>query len=254
MYKLTIFFLLIYMSGFAQTQNNLIPVPSIEVQNFSKKIYAKNEIALLGISVLKQAQTTATICPGGAGCVLPLTSLILKGKRLTKDVVQLNWVTQNEVDGKGFDWEISFDNASNFIKVASVNSNADAVYEKKYTAIDNNNFEAITYYRIKQIDINGKFTYSNIIAVKGIATEELLQVYPNPAKNNINAIIVSKKNTLGKITICDASGKIVFLQNINITKGFNTIPINTLYFSDGFYIIKIVRSQQTDMVLKFVKN
>jgi hypothetical protein len=254
MYKLTIVFLLITINGFAQLQNNLIPIPTIEIQNISKTIYAKNEISLLGISVLKQAQTTATICPGGAGCVLPLTSIILKGKRFTKDIVQLHWVTLNEIDGKSFDLELSFDNAVNFVKVTSVKSNHDAVYEKKYSAIDNNNFEGITYYRIKQIDINGKFTYSNIIAVKGIAVEELLQVYPNPAKNNINAIIVCKKNTVGKISICDAGGKIFLLQNINLIKGFNTIPINTLYFSDGFYIIKIVRPQQTDMILKFVKN
>jgi hypothetical protein len=253
MCRLIIYFLWIF-PGVCYAQTNLFSLPKMELPNLSHKVYAKNEIPSVAISLFAKTQGLSESCPGGPGCLLPLTSLVLKGKRLTKDIVKLDWTTLNEIDVSHFDLQHSFSNSVDFVKIGSLNSVAVPAAEKKYSLPDNNNFEGVTYYRVKSIDVDGRFTFSNIIAVKGIGDQELLEVYPNPAKDNINVLLISVKNATGNLCLYAADGSVMLTNNIKVVKGINNIPINTLTFTAGLYIIKVVRPELPDMFVKFIKN
>lgn len=99
---------------------------------------------------------------------------------------------------------------------------------KAYNFIDENPFP-LTYYRLKQIDYDGKFEYSRIIAVK--KNRSKLSVYPNPARNQLFVKDIDKEED---IIIRNMSGEIILKQKVSANH-----PISTSKFSNGLYTISI---------------
>ena len=156
--------------------------------------------------------TQGILQPYSLGTTLPVTGLEFYAKRLNNTQVQLDWKTIQEINNKGFYIERKKENENTFVDAGFVASNANAgnsSFPLAYQKMDNNNFTGITYYRIKQEDIDGRTAYSVIRVVKGDVTKQLtMQVWPVPAVSFFHVSV----NGLSKpdvIQVVDMNGRLV---------------------------------------------
>ncbi len=161
---------------------------------------------------------------------LPVKYLSFNANVVSKAVL-LSWVTQKEINHSNFEVERSF-TGKDFSTIGIVLDGLENGTDKEYSFKDNAAEIAekeIVYYRLKQIDINGKFNYSNVITVRLKATNKTeIQVSPNPFTESIIARFNSNEKTMAQVKISNVSGQVVLTRNIIINKGFNNIQIDGL--------------------------
>ena len=187
-------------------------------------------------------------CSLVSGAALPVSWLYFRGSNKGKDNL-LEWATSNEQNSKEFVLERSL-TGMNFIDIAKIlsqgNSNTQQNYNYKDVGIDKLN-SAVMYYRIKQIDINGNFKYSNIVRLNYNIKEKLNSiVYPNPTQGMIT-VTVGENSLIGTVAVVmDVNGRI--LQQIKIAAQSQSIDLKN--FSNGTYFIRL----QNKEVLRIIKQ
>lgn len=160
---------------------------------------------------------------------LPVT-LISFDAALKENQTILSWVTADEVNNKGFDIERSAD-GKHFDKIAFVNpysSGSDTTQNYQYT--DRAPLSGTNYYRLKQLDHDGKFAYSKMVNVNLPGTSHI-SVYPNPT---IGDLFIETERVSGRIQITDMLGRIVLERRMVEPR----THINVKDLSPGMYIIK----------------
>lgn len=156
------------------------------------------------------------------------------------DKTILNWVTLAESNNNYFTIEKS-NTGYAFEDIAHINGAGNSNEVLHYTYTDESKNNVTTYYRLKQTDYDGKFTYSNTIFINITAqTSTKFIVYPNPAKNElkINGAPLFVKST---IVITNALGQIIFTSQ-HTNSSINTIDISQ--FETGQYVIQIDNQKQ----------
>lgn len=119
------------------------------------------------------------------------------------DLLNLKWTTASEINNEKFEIEESNDSRK-FQKIGEVKGNGTTTEQQKYSFKIKDPKNGISYYRLKQIDFDGKFEYSNIISVS-ITNHDEISISPNPTKGIIRLNNFSE----GEIKIYDTSGKIL---------------------------------------------
>lgn len=206
----------------------------------ANKILAKTPLAK---RMLYDNNQCGLFCNLGA---LSVTGLELKGERISNTLVQLKWKTLSEYNNKGFDIERAYStNNNNFVFDGFVVSNGNSKGESHYQQKDLNDYNGITYYRLKQTNIDGKFVYSNVISVKGYLEPAALKIYPNPGNSSnvifsVSGIINAEK---ASISITDAMGRNVYHQN-NLNLIDEDIPLKQfVILPPGYYNVAIISAQ-----------
>lgn len=143
--------------------------------------------------------------------------------------VSLNWITTTEINSKIFEVERSID-GKNFTAIGTVEAKG---FASDYSFIDVKPFVGLNYYRLKMVDKDGKFEYSEIKTIK-FGNSFKFEMYPNPAKSTVN-ILVDKLNSKTTLFITDIYGK--QLINKLLIEGNNVINISS--FSKGVYLVNI---------------
>jgi hypothetical protein len=166
---------------------------------------------------------------------LPVSLTEFKAKAVGNKAV-LTWSTASEVNNQGFDIEKSFD-GTNFSKIDFVKGNGNSNILLSYISVDDN-FAQTAFYRLKQIDFDGKIEYSRIVQLEKTKTGSA-KVYPNPITNNSNLSIelTSDSKALVDISLIDISGRIVFQKKYDVTSDLINIPTQDLV--RGIYFVKI---------------
>lgn len=166
---------------------------------------------------------------------------------LNNKSVELVWKTTSENNNDYFLIEKSLDgNKFEVIgkRKGAINSNT----VKQYSFIDNNP-SYTNYYRLKQVDIDGKFTRSNTLFVK---TPERypLHILQNPVFNNLNIQINLQQIEIGALMLCDFSGRVI--RNFTGKNGCQTIDVSSL--TSGAYIIQLRTRNGEFFIRQFIKT
>ncbi len=174
---------------------------------------------------------------------LPVTLLSFTGERVGA-TNQLMWSTASETNNIGFELQRSAD-GTNYTKlsfVATKSEGGNSNRNLKYDFNDNKPFATSNYYRLKQIDKDGKFTYSNIVLVKGTkaATLSIASIYPNPTVNNLRLAIASPNNEKVTLVVTDLAGRVVMQNATQLVAGDNNLQLNVKGLAKGSYSIKVV--------------
>ncbi len=165
---------------------------------------------------------------GSETAPLPLTLLSFSGKRQDENNVLLHWKTANEVNNKGFDVEMA-ENGVDFNKIAFVDKNANQLGITNYElGIKQPNS---AYFRLKQLDENGSFSYSNIVFIENFEKE--INVFPNPTSDFVTIDNIPQ-NT--KIMVNDIFGKSM-LETFSQKE--TSLKINLKDWAKGTYLVKI---------------
>ena len=172
---------------------------------------------------------------------LPVTLLSFSGNK-TADSVKLHWVTSDEINLASYTVEKSAD-ARSFASLANVQAKGDKL-TNDYVLYDRHPYAKTNYYRLKEINTDGSFTYSNIVRVD-FDKKYTLNISPVPAHDYV---VIAGAENFTTIQFIDAKGHLV--------KQFGKTPGNRFTVSGlkaGVYFIRL--SSDTDMqVLKLVKE
>lgn len=99
------------------------------------------------------------------------------------------------------------------------------------------------YYRLKQVDIDGHFSYSDVIAVNCNKSNTDIAVYPNPANFSITSTFFEETDGSVTMELVDMVGKIVQAQERHdVKRGYNTIETSISNLSTGVYYLKLIRA------------
>jgi hypothetical protein len=123
--------------------------------------------------------------------------------------------------------------------------------ETSYT-YDDNEMKAIQYYRLKYVDIDGKYSYSNVVRVN--RDDITTKVIFNNRVNEILAlrIIDMPANNLS-VKIIDNSGRTIKTQNVKVSSGENSLNLNTGSIPSGFYYL-MLSGENYKRTFSFVKS
>jgi hypothetical protein len=179
----------------------------------------------------------------------------LKGfwaKKQANSDVLLSWETATEIDNAGFDVEKSTD-GTDFSSMGFVKGAGNSVALNSYSFTDNN-FVNTAYYRLKQMDNNGKTTYSKTVSVQKDNGKLALNVYPNLVTNQaeITVDLLNANDNLRELSVFDTHGRLVYTKN-RIAKDAQSIKIPVEDLANGVYFIKVKIGQET-LVSKFIKH
>ncbi len=154
---------------------------------------------------------------------LPLRFLSFSGA-IKDNNKNLIWQTQNEINTSYFAIEKSLDGLS-FEKIGEVKSFSNSTIVNSYSFIDKGvTTKSLLYYRLKQIDIDGKFTYSKVLALK-VANEnnQIIHIYPNPSKNILR--IDAGNSNIKTYRIANQLGVVIASSKINSQIDISHLPI-----------------------------
>ena len=173
--------------------------------------------------------------------ILPLNLLSFNGNSYP-GYNELHWKTSDEVNTQQFELE-SGNDGTIFTKIATIHAAGSG--DNDYSYADRKVYGGKVFYRLKMIDIDGRFTYSKIISLSSEQSSRI-SIYPNPAKDVIN--INTGNADLLKTTagLYNTDGRL--LQNILINNTQQQVNVQSL--PTGIYSIKFADGT----VQRFIKE
>jgi hypothetical protein len=179
---------------------------------------------------------------GSTDVSLPIELLDFSVKWFNNNETQsiVNWTTASETNSDYFEIQHTED-LSLWITIGNIQTSGNSSSTVNYENIDNNPYSKITYYRLKQVEYDGSYTYSNILALtKDNTVIEIINIYPNPAENTVFFEVLSTQNTNVNTYTIDMLGKVVFARKDKVVVGKNLFYIDIRHFASGVYVLKIV--------------
>jgi hypothetical protein len=160
--------------------------------------------------------------------------------------VKLNWKTETEVNNFGFEIERQVGSLQSsvikFEKIGFVNGNGNSNSPKEYSFTDENPVGSKKFsYRLKQIDNDGQYEYSDVVEIDVVPDKfELSQNYPNPFNPSTTIRFSLPAQTHLKINIYNMLGELVkTLSEGTFEPGYYNVTFNAAELSSGTYIYRI---------------
>ena len=179
---------------------------------------------------------------------LPATGLRLESA-LNDNNVTLSWKTESEINSDHFEIERSTDNI-NYIQIGNKQAAGNSAVATNYTHIDPNMTASLYYYRVKLVDIDGSFKYSNVAIVRKSGNVKDVRVFPNPVIDQVNLEFVNAKGNY-EITFFNQLGQNVMNRNAIIVSTVQYLNIAKGSLPPGSYIIS---ARNTETNEKYVQN
>jgi hypothetical protein len=165
---------------------------------------------------------------------IPLpVELIYFDAKSAEDFVDVEWKTASEINNDHFTVERSPDGIS-FESIAVVPGHGNSTETLFYTYRDETPVAGISYYRLKQTDYDGQFTYSDVVVVKRVM-KDAFAIFPNPSAGAINIFYDLSDDSDKALLINDAVGKEIYYKDLNDND--NTISVENLL--PGIYYVEI---------------
>ena len=181
---------------------------------------------------------------------LPLKLLSFNGAYRNQRTT-LSWVTENEQNVSGFQIERSTDGV-NYAAIASQTAKGGAGRADYNSSDDLTNANGtMFFYRLKMIDIDGRFTYSQVVLIrKDRKAINGMSISPNPVISGTTATAKFDATVASTIElkVLDMSGRIVLTQQNNVYEGANSVVINNLNrLQPGMYILQMKNGNETEI-------
>jgi hypothetical protein len=179
---------------------------------------------------------------------LPVHFIGLVANRGLNNTANLRWDVTDEVDVLEYQVETSTDGRS-FTTAGTVAANT----KKLYSFIDNNISTGTVFYRIKSVDLDGRFKYSGIIRLPGGAGDSYgkLMVYPIPANDNIT-VQHKRLTTRAKMIITTLDGRVV--KEVIPAQGVSHTIINIGGLAAGTYFLRLDDGTGYGSAVKLIRD
>ncbi|MFH2141610.1 MAG: T9SS type A sorting domain-containing protein [Bacteroidota bacterium] len=177
--------------------------------------------------------------------LLYFTAIINSDKKVLNQ-----WATVSEINNDYFIVERTLDGINyEFVsKVAGAgNSNSTLLY----STIDPTPYQGVSYYRLKQVDNNGLYTYSQLVSIN-LENIEIIIIYPNPASDYFEYLIGSSQAGTINVTVVNELGQTVIRTEETIDKGITKKRMNVSSLSSGIYMLRITTDTMEKTQKQFI--
>ncbi|MES1181904.1 MAG: T9SS type A sorting domain-containing protein, partial [Flavobacterium sp.] len=143
----------------------------------------------------------------------------------------------------------------NFTKIATVAAKGNSNTPTSYDLVDPMPLKGVNYYRLKMVDIDGKFEYSQIVIIRIEDGVQLVtKVAPNPFTGKIDVYLTLTHNTMVDFRFIDINGRLVFTKSVKGLKGFNWFTINDLDKLPSAPYMLHIKTDDATIVEKLIKQ
>lgn len=172
--------------------------------------------------------------------LLPVILTSFTANLIENNQVRIAWTTSMESNSSRFDIERSTDGIA-FKNVASKSASGNSSVQINYSVNDDVTTVTapIVYYRLKQVDIDGRASISKVVPIKLNKNIGKFIVSPNPFRKNVNINIEWDKNETTVVKVFSVTGTEVVSKSVSMVKGFNYVSLDELSkVPAGNYIIE----------------
>lgn len=173
---------------------------------------------------------------GIQGSQLPVELLYFKGRHVEKLGNRLDWVTVSEENTDRFEVQRS-NNAHDFEKIGEVAANGNSTENISYKFFDGTPKRGVNYYRLKMIDTDGTFEYSNVVAIRAEGLD--FGARPNPTTGNVTLSFDIPLREAANIQVMDMSGKVISSE-FKMPDSNNEILMDINDLPTGAYFIRVI--------------
>ncbi len=178
---------------------------------------------------------------GSVGSPLPI-ELMSFDATLVENTVVLNWATASETNNDYFIIERSGDGKS-FTPINQIKGAGNSIQKLTYTVVDPSPIIGTSYYRIKQIDFDGQYSFSTIKSINYLNNDlpvnhSLFVVYPNPTENTAQLFFPNMKTGQAvDLSVYDISGKLIHTNNVKLHAQEQKIQLPEHLTPGAYFII-----------------
>ncbi|MCG8306043.1 MAG: T9SS type A sorting domain-containing protein [Cytophagales bacterium] len=184
-------------------------------------------------------------CCAGSGCLLPIELISFYGVPV-RNGIDIYWSTASEINNDFF----TIERSSNGIQWEIIHETKGAGNSSivlKYSYTDSNPPIGTVYYRLKQTDYDGTFSYSDIIVVNSFLTKDAINSYPNPAFDSFTLKSGNIQNL--EVLIFNSFGQ---QFDLPVKRYFNKIEFDITSLKSGIYFVN-VRNHSLAYKTNFIK-
>lgn len=224
--------------GVWSTANGNLSFTSYPFTNAGTFTVVLRSTSLSGVTQCSSVSASGTV--NVSFVTLPLTLIQFKGQKLA-DHILLDWTTSNEVQVNNFEIERSA-NGTIFEKLNTVMASGSSNGSKTYTFTDTKPQDAVNYYRLKMIDNDGRFSYSNVIVFTGSKTDGMFvsNIRPNPFNESIRLSVEVQQPQSLTLQLVDITGRMVAARQVPAREGNNELLFDGLgKLPEGIYYLRI---------------
>ena len=186
--------------------------------------------------------------------ILSVSWLNINGKNINGDNY-INWNTANERANNNFNIESSADGI-NFTQIGKVTGRGSFTSANSYTFVHNNVTGAVNFYRIKQVETNGSYSYSPVIKINNANAilNYNITLTPNPVYAQANLLIETLAAVKATVYIINSDGKKVMVRQIILQSGNNSIPFDLSNLNTGIYFVQVFDEGILKQTIKLIKK
>lgn len=157
--------------------------------------------------------------------------------------VSLAWSTAQEINNSYFEVQRSADGNTNWEHIAQVAGAGNSQMTKNYNAFDNSSLSGINYYRIKQVDYDGNYKFSNVVSVKTDFNKTGVSVLENPFFNTLSVSFNSATSQMVSARLIDIAGRQIAVEKWSVSAGNSMKTFsNVSELQQGLYILSITNN------------
>jgi hypothetical protein len=157
--------------------------------------------------------------------------------------ISLDWSTAQELNNNYFQIERSADGNTGWSVVATINGAGNSQVVNNYNAFDASPLSGINYYRLKQVDNDGKAVYSKTVTIKIGLQKTAVSVIANPFYNTLSVNFISPTSEMVTARLVDVTGKQIAVDKWNVYNGTSRKDFNNLGgLQHGMYILSIINN------------
>ena len=169
-------------------------------------------------------------------------------------IPNIYWKTEEEKNSDYFDIERKSESDYGFKSIARLQASGVSTITHEYNYLDENLPNGKYQYRLKIVDLDGKYNYSRVSYLQVFCgNQEETNVFPNPATDVVNVALQTNADDTYHIAIYDLAGRLVYKNEYSFANGFNQVQIPISQFQNGYYSLLITNNIKTES-FKLLKN
>lgn len=222
-------------------------IDHVELSNEMQVYYLANTASVLSdvtSLVSNYASTTTDHYPVFTRYAFDLLILPVKISAFTAqktgNATKLTWTTEQEINSKEFAVERSTDGGRTWTIISVVPAAGNSSLKRQYNIVDNAPAKGINLYRLRSVDVDGKYSNSETRAVL-FSNSDVVLITPNPASNFLNVYMSKNNNSISQIIVSDVNGKL--MERINTPE--QSYQVDLSRYSKGMYVIKVIGAENT---------
>ena len=180
---------------------------------------------------------------------LPVDLIAFTAEPLGNKDALLHWTTASEINNSHFDVERSYDGRT-FEAVGNVAGNGNSQHQIEYSYTDAfvSKVQNTVYYRLKQVDFDGAYEYSDIRVVRfdAVGNDMQLVAYPNPMNDELNVMLSLPSGEKYQLQVTNPQGALVHQKNHVFSSGLHTLDLSQ--WNSGVYIVEVISDRGSEHI------